>query len=373
MIVKQNDFQKQWLDIRDQAFAAIDRVGMSGWLILGNEVKSFELQLANYCKAQYSVGCANGLDAIEIALRCLDLPLGAKVLTTPLSAFATTLAIVRAGGIPVFVDVDASGLINLDLCTEILSSNPDIKYFVPVHLFGHSLSLEKLRSLKNKFNLYVIEDCAQAIGATSKGETVGSVGDMAAISFYPTKNLGCLGDGGAIITNHQEYWNRAKNLRDYGQSKKYEHTSLGMNSRLDELQAAIMNDALLPKLNDFVKRRCQIANYYRSKIRNPKIVMPPIPEDSASVWHLYPVLIRENRQQFQEYAAKNGINLSIHYPILISQQHALTHSTIPYIIMSKLENAECFAAQEISLPIHPYMTDNEVDYVIKICNSWGKH
>ena len=194
-----NDFKKQWLDIKLAALKAMDSVGNSGWLILGKETLNFEKNLAARCGFPFAVGCANGLDAIEIALRCLGLKPGDHVLTTPLSAFATTLAILRAGGVPIFVDVDESGLIDLDLCAQALKNDPAIRFFLPVHLFGHALNSKKLANLKRDFPIKIIEDCAQAIGAQSFNLPVGLIGDAATLSLYPTKNLGCLGDGGALL------------------------------------------------------------------------------------------------------------------------------------------------------------------------------
>ena len=237
--VVMNDFKTQWRYIRADALNAIDRVGQSGWFILGHEVAQFEQGLATYTGRRYAVGCASGLDAIAIGLRILGCE-GKPVITTPLSAFATTLAIVRAGGIPIFIDTDKSGLLDLEKVQEFLKSNPGTQpLLLPVHLFGHSLHLERLQDLRERFQLSVLEDCAQAIGARSGGNNVGSASEVAAISFYPTKNLGCMGDGGALLTDREDFAELARALRDYGQTGKYTHTYFGMNSRLDEIQAII--------------------------------------------------------------------------------------------------------------------------------------
>jgi len=365
-IVLMNDFRAQWQHIREKAINAIDRVGSSGWLILGEEVKTFEQKLSDYWGINYAVGCANGLDAIEIGLRVLEMPPGAKVLTTPLSAFATSLAIIRAGGVPVFVDTDYTGLIDLELSEKILSENPDIRYFVPVHLFGHALSYSKLAYLKNKFDLHIVEDCAQAIGAKNENKLVGSVGEVTATSFYPTKNLGCMGDGGALLTNDKNLYEKSHCLRDYGQSQKYVHTELGLNSRLDEIQAAILNDAFLPELDLVTQKRKIIAKKYRDQIQNPNMIIPPIPKNSDSVWHLFPVLINENPENFQAYLKNAGIQTGRHYPILIPHQKALRNA----IQLTELPNAQKFAETEISLPIQPWMTDSQIQHVIDICNKW---
>lgn len=356
-----NDFQAQWEVCREKALAAIERVGRSGWYVLGEEVKKFEARLANLWGLRYAVGCGNGLDAIEIGLRTLGIQPGDLVLTTPLSAFATTLAIVRAGGTPVFSDVDESGLIDLALAEECLKEFGTIRFFVPVHLYGHALPPSKLAQFKRKHGLKVVEDCAQSIGV----KNCGSSGDLAATSFYPTKNLGCMGDGGALLTDDPELAAKARSLRDYGQSEKYVHSELGLNSRLDELQAALLHDALLPHFEDFSKRRALIADRYLSEIRHPQISFPKTPKESA--WHLFPVLIQERREAFQNHLLSRKILTAKHYPLLIPRQKALRL----FFASGSLSQAQRFADCEVSLPIHPFLTDGQVDTVIEACNGWS--
>ena len=207
--IAMNDFGRQWADTGPAVLEAVSRVGASGWYILGPEVDSFERALAALLGRRFAVGCASGLDAIEISLRCLGLKPGDKVLTTPLSAFATALAILRAGGRPVFVDVDDAGSLDLDRCRAVLERDRSIRFLLPVHLFGHPCNLERLAELKSRFQLKLVEDCAQAIGARFGAQPVGSAGDVSALSFYPTKNLGALGDGGAIATDDPSQIGRA--------------------------------------------------------------------------------------------------------------------------------------------------------------------
>ena len=249
-----NDFQRQWADTRADVLDATERVGASGWYILGKNVESFERALAASFDRAFAVGCASGLDAIEIALRALGLRPGDKVLTTPLSAFATTLAILRAGGVPVFVDVDDHGLIDLARCEERLATG-DIRAFVPVHLYGQPLPLPRLAELQARFAVALVEDCAQSALARFRGRSAGTVGAIAATSFYPTKNLGALGDGGALLTDDPALRDRCASLRNYGQTARYQHDELGLNSRLDELQAAILAQAFLPRLPAWTERR----------------------------------------------------------------------------------------------------------------------
>jgi dTDP-3-amino-3,4,6-trideoxy-alpha-D-glucose transaminase len=363
-----NDFKAQWGDVRNDALKAFDRVGESGWFILGDELAHFEQQLAAYTDWRYAVGCASGLDAIEMGLRIVGCQ-GKAVITTPLSAFATTLAIIRAGGVPIFIDTDESGLLDLDRLEAFLEKNRDTHYFVlPVDLFGHSLNVENLQRLRERFQLTILEDCAQAIGASSDGRSAGSASDISALSFYPTKNLGCMGDGGALVTDREEFATLARALRDYGQTGKYRHTYLGMNSRLDEVHAAILSHVLLPRLPEFTKRRREIGGLYRNRIASEKLEIPPEPQASHSVYHLFPVLVKGDREGFQEHLRANGIQSAVHYPVLIPDQPGMRGQA--YSIDGQLTNARLFAEKEVSLPIHPFMSDSDVERVVAACNNW---
>jgi len=368
--IAMNDFVRQWADTAPAVLDAVNRVGAGGWYILGPEVKSFEEGLAAFLGRRFAVGCASGLDAIEIALRCLGLKPGQKVLTTPLSAFATTLAILRAGGRPVFVDVDQTGGIDLDRCKDLLARDSSIRFFVPVHLFGHPGNLELLAELKSRFQLKLVEDCAQAIGARFGGQPVASVGDVSALSFYPTKNLGALGDGGAVVTDDGALAHLARSLRDYGQTAKYVHDLVGLNSRLDELHAAILGRAFLPRLSQWAERREKIAQRYLQGIRNPLVRLVPVPADSRPAWHLFPVLVDPSqRNAFCAYLEEGGVRTGIHYPRIIPRQKAI--ATGPWFeIDGDLKRAEAFAAAEVSLPIHAYLRDDEVETVVSRINAW---
>lgn len=363
-----NDFVAQWQDVKADVIAAVSRVGESGHWILGAEVKAFESELSKYWGLGEAIGCANGLDAIEIALRALGIAPGDKVLTTPLSAFATTLAIVRASGVPVFVDVDASGLVDLDRASSAIASDPGIKFFVPVHLYGHAIDAARLRKLSLDTGVRIVEDCAQACGASSGGEPVGAASGIATTSFYPTKNLGAMGDGGALLVRDVRLAEAARNLRDYGQSAKYVHARLGLNSRLDELHAAVLRSAFLTRLLKFTERRSAIAEAYRTRIENAWLELPPVPHRSTSVWHLFPVLVEGHRNAFMSHLQAAGVATAIHYPTLIPDQPAL--SGVPYESKDGLAQAQRFARSEISLPIHPYLTDAEVERVVAACNSF---
>jgi dTDP-4-amino-4,6-dideoxygalactose transaminase len=365
-----NDFQRQWNEIRADVLAAVDAVGSTGWYILGSEVGAFEQALADQWKLRYSVGVASGLDAIEISLKALGCASGDKVLTTPLSAFATTLAIVKLGAVPVFADCDDYGLIDLEQCRDIFRRRPDIRYFVPVHLYGHSLDLAALRSLRDEFSLNIVEDCAQSILATHDGAAAGSIGQMAATSFYPTKNLGAMGDGGAILTSDEKLAARARCLRDYGQASKYQHAEIGYNSRLDELQAALLRRVQLPRLARWTERRREVAERYNHGIRSNAIQPMGSPRNSHSCWHLFPVTVEaERKPAFLAWLKSCGIAAGEHYPILIPDQCAMRNTA--HEVIGDCATARRIARSEVSLPIHPYLTEEEIGQVIDACNQWG--
>jgi dTDP-4-amino-4,6-dideoxygalactose transaminase len=368
-MISANDLHRQWLDIQEDAVAAFRKVGESGWYVLGEEVREFESALAAYWGLPHAVGVASGMDAIEISLKILGCLPGDPVLTTPLSAFATTLAILKVGGVPVFTDVDECGLLDLNRCRDLFWRRPDIRFFVPVHLYGHALDVGGLRGLREEFGVHIVEDCAQSIGARFRGEATGTAGQFAATSFYPTKNLGAMGDGGAILTANPERRAQAAMLRDYGQSSKYRHEVVGYNSRLDELQAALLHRAMLPRLNGWIERRRAIARRYVAEIDHPEVHSLPSPRGSESSWHLFPVLVPPKRKSaFMEYLTTSGVQPGEHYPFIIPDQPIMAHTAFDFADDGAA--ARRIAASEVSLPIHPYLTDEEVASVIEIVNAW---
>jgi dTDP-3-amino-3,4,6-trideoxy-alpha-D-glucose transaminase len=368
-MILQNDFKRQWEFVREPVLDAVWRVGASGWYILGREVQAFEQALAERWGVSHAVGVGNGMDAIEIGLRCLDLQPGEKVLTTPLSAFATMLAILRAGGMPVFVDVDDFGCIDLAQCRQVLEKDRSIRFLVPVHLYGFALPMQELARLKADFGLRVVEDCAQSIGASHGGIGAGTVGQMAATSFYPTKNLGAMGDGGALLTNDAALAGAARTLRNYGQTEHYVHSMLGLNSRLDEIHAAVLRSALLPNLENWTAARRRTAQRYLSRIKHSSIQLLAPDSATAPVWHLFPVLAAEgSREELRSYLETRGIMTGVHYPHIIPEQAALKKGSWQNAV--EPDNARRFSRCELSLPVHPFLTDAEVDAVIAACNEW---
>ncbi|MGO8904816.1 MAG: DegT/DnrJ/EryC1/StrS family aminotransferase [Solirubrobacteraceae bacterium] len=362
--VPAHDFARQWQDIRSDAIEAVDRVGHSGWLVLGEEVRAFEEELADWWGVPHAVGVASGLDALEIALRCAGVQHGARVLTTPLTAFATTLAIVRAGAEPVWCDVDESGGLDLDQADAALRADRSIHALMPVHLYGHPLDPDALAQLADRHAILVIEDCAQSAGAERDGRSTGIAGIAAGTSLYPTKNLGAMGDGGVLLTRDADLAERARTIRNYGQSARYEHVELGLNSRLDELHAAILRSALLPRLDGWLRRRAEIASRYSAALSDCPL-RPILATDGRSAHHLFPVKVVEGQPRvIAERLAERGVAVGRHYPFVCPDQPAVRGfgTTI-----GSLPVARRIAERELSLPIHPYLEDEHVELVIDAC------
>jgi dTDP-3-amino-3,4,6-trideoxy-alpha-D-glucose transaminase len=360
-----NDFAARWEEIREDALAAVDRVGRSGWLVLGDEVRGFEEEFARWWGLPHAVGVASGLDALEIGLRLAGVQTGDRVLTTPLTAFATTLAVLRAGAEPVWCDVDDTGGMNLEIAVEALAADPSIKAVVPVHLYGHPLDPAKLERLAER-GATVIEDCAQSAGASRDGRPTGSMGPLAATSLYPTKNLGALGDGGVLFAASQEQAERARTLRNYGQAGHYEHVAIGLNSRLDELQAAILRSALLPRLDAWLDRRRELAQRYADGLKGSALRVIS-PTGGRSAHHLLAVeVVDGDAGQIARALAEAGIMVGRHYPFLCPEAPACEGIGVR---IGDFPVARRLVENELTLPLHPQLDDGSADYVIEACNS----
>jgi dTDP-3-amino-3,4,6-trideoxy-alpha-D-glucose transaminase len=364
--VAANDFARQWEDVGADVIAAIERVGRSGWLVLGEEVRGFERELAAWWGVTHAVGVASGLDALEIALRCAGVAPGDRVLTTPLTAFATTLAILRAGAEPVWCDVDDSGGMDLDVAAGALARDGAIRAVLPVHLYGHPINPSRLEALAAEHDVVVVEDCAQCTGARRDGRPTGTAGRVSATSLYPTKNLGAMGDGGVVLTDDDGVAARARALRDYGQDRRDHHVEAGLNSRLDELHAAILRTALLPRLDGWLRRRAAVAGRYAQALDGSSL-RPVRPTGGTSANHLFAVeaLDGDPASHAQRLAAA-GVTVGRHYPVLCPDQPVCASVGIA---VGDLPTARRLAARELSLPLHPYLTDAEVDHVISTCTS----
>lgn len=365
MTILMNDFSREPEALHAAMEQAFGEVMRSGWYILGKRVEAFEEAWATYCGTQYAVGVGNGMDAIEIMLRASDIGAGDEVITSSLTAFATVLGITRAGAIPVLADIDPeSGLMSVASAERCITTNT--KAVLLVHLYGQVGDMPAWENLCAQHDLLLFEDAAQAHGARYANKMAGSFGKAAAFSFYPTKNLGALGDAGCITTNDAEIFEMAKRLRNYGQSNRYEHTELGLNSRLDEVQAALLQ-VRLQWLDAFTQRRKEIAERLLKGITNPKIHVLQAPKTKdAHVYHLFVVRCAQ-RNALQTYLTEQGIQTLIHYPIPVHLQPCeRSFNTDP----QGLQWAEQFAATCISLPCHPQLSDEEVEKIIRAMNAF---
>ncbi|MDN3954873.1 DegT/DnrJ/EryC1/StrS family aminotransferase [Sporolactobacillus laevolacticus] len=334
------------------------------WYINGPEVESFEREFASYCGANYSVGCGNGLDALYLILRGYEIHEGDEVIVPSNTYIATALAVSYTGAKPVFVEPNIETyMINPELIEEKITEKT--KAILVVHLYGQTADMDKINLIAKKYGLKVIEDAAQAHGAKYKGTRAGNLGDAAGFSFYPSKNLGALGDAGAVVTNDSELAAKVKALTNYGSDRKYHNIYKGINSRLDEVQAGFLR-VKLSHLDQLNEQRKTIAEKYLTQIDQDQIIKPSIRDDSEPIWHIFAVRTTK-RQDFQKYLKENGIGTVIHYPIAIHLQEAYKDLNIR---KGQLPVAEQIADEEISLPLWYGMSDEEVSYVIEKVNAW---
>tara|TARA_Y200000002_G_scaffold379883_1_gene390132 strand:- start:12986 stop:14080 length:1095 start_codon:yes stop_codon:yes gene_type:complete len=364
-MILMNDFKAETKELHNAMSQATQRVLNSGWYILGKEVEKFEIKWARFCGVSHAVGVGNGMDAIEIALRALNIGPGDEVITTPMTAFATVLAIYRAGAIPILADIE-SGTALLSQKSVERCITKKTKAIILVHLYGQLYNMDTWQEFCNKTNISLIEDCAQAHLAKSENRYAGSFGIAGAFSFYPTKNLSSPGDAGILITSNDKVASDAIKLRNYGQSEKYNHTELGLNSRLDEIHAAILLERL-KWLKNFTVRRQIIAKTYREEISNSKVKLLNAPQSKEShVYHLF-VINCTDRDSLTQHLLKNEIQTLIHYPVPIHFQEACKSIGCD---PSGLPVSEYHAKTCLSLPCHPQMTDEDIQKVIKTVNTF---
>jgi len=364
-MILMNGFLREPEDLRDRELQAVARVLRSGWYVLGKEVEAFETEWARATGTAHAVGVGNGMDAIEIGLRALGIGPGDEVISTPMTAFATVLAVLRAGAQPVLADIDAStALLSMNSVRRCLT--PRTRAVLLVHLYGHAVALQPWRRFCDESGVLLVEDCAQAHLASSDGVRAGAAGAVGAFSFYPTKNLGAAGDGGALTTGDDAVAAKARQLRNYGQSVRYHHPELGMNSRLDELQAAILR-VRLGVLESFTERKKAIARAYRQGIENPRVRLLAAPTQPQShVYHLFVVLCEE-RDRLSEHLKARGIETLIHYPLPVHRQAPCRD--LPRDPLG-LPFAEKHGDTCLSIPCHPQLTDGEVSTVIQALNDF---
>lgn len=358
------DLKKINLQYREEILERIDRFLNSGWYILGKEVEEFEEQFAAYCGTKHCVGVANGLDALILILKAYGIGKGDQVIVPSNTYIATILSISAVGATPVLVEPDLATY-NIDPAKIKEKITSRTKAIMVVHLYGQSCDMAPIKEIAEEYNLLVFEDCAQAHGAKYMGQRVGNLSHAAAFSFYPGKNLGALGDAGAITVNDEEVYKKLRALRNYGSQKKYENIYQGTNSRLDEIQASILL-VKLKHLDDENRRRKIIADYYSSQINNKNIVLPRVgnSDPESHVWHVY-VIRTASRQSLQDYLMKMGIQTLIHYPIPPHKQEAYSEwNDRSYPISEKIHN------EVLSLPISPLMSLDDASRVTEALNEY---
>ncbi|HZP48460.1 MAG TPA: DegT/DnrJ/EryC1/StrS family aminotransferase [Vicinamibacterales bacterium] len=343
--------------------AAIDRVVARGWFVLGPEVEAFEAEFAAASGAAHAVGVGTGTDAIALVLRALDVGAGDEVITAPLSAAYSALAVMMCGARPVFADIDPERL-TLDAQQVERAVTPRTKAILPVHLYGQPADMDALSAVATRHRLALVEDCCQAHAATANGRPVGTIGIAGAFSFYPTKNLGALGDGGAVITSDRALADRLRRLRNGGQSDRYHHETFGVNSRLDELQAAVLR-ARLPRLAAWTARRRALADRYRAALAGAPVDVPAV-FDPGHVYHLFVVRSSE-RAALQAHLAARGVETLIHYPVPIPRQPALAAAA-----PAQCPHADRACDEVLSLPLSPALGDGDVDEVASAIASFRK-
>ena len=359
-----SSFRPMERELEPELRGAFERVFERSWYIEGAEDETFERAFADYVGARFCVGVGNGLDALMLALKALDIGPGDEVIVPSNTYIATALAVTYVGAGVVFVEPDLRTF-NIDPARIEAAITPGTKAIMPVHLYGQACDMDPILQIAARHGLRVVEDCAQAHGATYKGRRVGTFGDAAGFSFYPGKNLGALGDAGASVTNDEALAARIRALGNYGSDYKYHHIYKGNNSRLDELQAAFLS-AKLPHLDRMNADRRRIANRYLAGMRNPKVALPFVRQDCQPVWHIFGVRCAQ-RDALERHLADRGIGTNKHYPIPMHLQQCygdLGFSRGDFPV------AEEISATELSLPMYYGMTDEQIDCVIDAINSF---
>ena len=361
-MIKFLDLEKVNNRFRSEIDSRIKTILDKGWYLQGEENDTFAKNFATYCGTKYTLGVGNGLDALRLIIKAHGFGEGDEIIVPANTYIATILAITDNGCTPVLVEPDINTYnINPDLIEEKITSKT--KAIMVVHLYGQAVQMQKIWDLAKKYNLKVFEDAAQAHGAIYQGKRTGNLSDAAAFSFYPGKNLGCLGDGGAVTTNDEKIYNKIKALANYGSDRKYHNLYKGLNSRLDEIQAAVL-DVKLPYLDEDNNKRREIAKYYRDNIKNPQIILPKTYDEQAAIWHVF-VVRTKNRDEFQKYLADNGIQTLIHYPTPPHKQPAYAEwNNLSFPITEEIHKTIR------SLPMSPVMSQEEVQKVVDVVNDW---
>lgn len=381
--------ERQAKSLGDSLTRRVTETVLSGQYILGNEVKQFERDFAEYCERKYAIGVASGTDAITIALKALGIGYGDEVITSAMSFFATPEAISNVGATPVFVDCTRDTFtIDVEKIESKITKNT--KAIIPVHIYGQCADMDRINEIARKYELFVVEDCAQAAGATYKTHKACGMGDVSCVSFFPTKNLGGAGDGGIILTNSEDIYKKCRAFRAHGSGvdgqytynsfiatkdevdeksnpTKYDNYVIGFNSRLDEIQATILN-IKLPYLNSWNSKRNIIASKYNSGIKNDLVVKPKVQNGNYHVYYVYVVLV-EDQNSFRKYLEDKGVSTGVYFPIPL-------HLQKPFEKLGYKEgefpNAEYVSKHSVAIPMFPELTDHEVEYIIECINDYNR-
>lgn len=358
-VVLKRTFNLHKAEYEEAALRALN----SGWYILGKEMEDFEQKFAAYMGVKHCVAVNSGTDSLILAFRALDIQPGDEVIVPAGAFIASVIGVTENGGIPVFVDMDNYMEIDADAIEAKITDRT--KAILPVHLFGQCSRMDKIVEIAQKYNLTLLEDCAQCHGSTFNGKLAGTFGSLGCFSFYPTKPLGAFGDAGAIITDNDELAEKLRLLRNYGSKIKYHNEINGVNSRMDEVQAAMLKVGLKYLDIGNIERRRQ-AQLYKDGIKNSKVVIPATYNEVYHVYHLFPVLV-EDRNAFQEYLSQNGVKTQVHYPIPPYMAECYKEWGYEW---NDFPKAARYAEREVSLPIYDGLTDEEIQYVIDVINKY---
>ena len=361
------DLQAQYASLRDDVRLAVERVLDSQRFVLGEEVRKLEASIAAYTKTKHAIGCASGSDAVLLALMALDIGPGDEVITTPFTFFATAAAITRLGARPVFVDIDPSSY-NLDTSQIADAITEKTKALLPVHLYGQCTEMDVLLELSQQHGIPIIEDAAQAIGATHRGEQAGSMGMIGCFSFYPTKNLGGAGDGGILTAQDDAVADRLRRLRTHGGANEYEHSEVGVNSRLDELQAAVLN-VKFPHLDKWSNERARKAAVYDELLDDTsfELITPSVRDDARHIYHQYVIRVPHYRDRLMEHLRQHGVGTKVYYPIPLHRQECFAYLGYQE---GEFPESERAARETFALPIYPELTETQQAYVAETIKSF---
>ena len=365
------DLKKQYHKLKSEIDSAIQKVLESGSYILGENVSGFEEETAGFCGTKFAVGVASGTDALQLSLTALGIGEDDEVITTPFTFIATAEAICRVGAKPIFVDIDLDTY-NIEPEQVVQKITKKTKALIPVHLYGCACDMDKLMGISKEYKLKVTEDCCQAIGSEYKNKRVGSFGDTGCFSFYPSKNLGTYGDGGMIVTNDKDIYELLKTLRDHGSRNKYFHIYPGMNSRLDELHAAILR-VKFSHIQDWNNQRIKLAHVYNDYFQKARLTDAVIcPKDITNVkqvYHIYAARVK-NRDALKDYLHKYGIHTGVHYPLGLHMQEV--YKKLNYK-QGDFPNTELAASEVISLPMYPELEEQEIAYIVETIENFYKN